>query len=64
MKTTKEILDILDREISTDYNDTEYHQVTIEIGLLSAAFVHGYRVAEKEHCAKVKEYEKDGQQIY
>jgi hypothetical protein len=47
MKTTKEILDILDAENSTDYDATEYNEVHRDIGLHTAIFVHGFRVAER-----------------
>jgi hypothetical protein len=58
MKTTKEILNILDRENSTDYDDTEYNGVHRDIGLQPAAFVHGYRVAEREYSAKAQELDR------
>jgi len=47
MKTTKEILTILEIENSTDYDDSEYNEVHRDIGLHTAAFVHGYLVAER-----------------
>jgi hypothetical protein len=61
MKTTGEIIAIFDKEIYNDktemlpYKEPELNSILVFGGAETAAFVHGYRVAEKDHCANVQE---------
>jgi len=68
MKTTGEIIAILDETIKNEchtslkemlpYKEPELNSILVFGGAETAAFVHGYRVAEREYCAKVQELER------